>query len=76
MGKQRLREDPGPKLPGPILGIRAHLAICKVSRLLSSTFHSRVPLLKPDSRKEGTRIVKGLLRNLGFAGLGGLGFGS
>ena len=38
------------------------------SRFLSSTllpFFFRVPFLKPNSRKKGTLIIKGLLRNLG-----------
>ena len=37
------------------------------SRSLSSTlypFYFRAPLLKPNSRKKGTLIIKGLLRNL------------
>ena len=41
--------------------------IGKSTRLLSSTvlpFCFRVPLLRPNSRKKGALLIKGLLRNL------------
>ena len=36
-------------------------------------FYFKVSLLKPNGRKKGTLITKGLLRNLGKVGLGGAG---
>ena len=46
-------------------------ALVCVSRFPSSTllpFFLGVPLLKPNSRKKGTLIIKGLLGNLGVCG--------
>ena len=65
------KSSPNSKLPCQQFGgcvVLLHRLPVTIPGFLSSTllplFFFRVPLLKPNSRKKGTLIVKGLLRNL------------
>ena len=58
----------GPRVYKGLLRFYRDLRFYKASRSLSSTLlpFFWAPLLKPNSRKKGTLIIKRLLRNRGF----------